>query len=137
MVWCSKTTGPDIALGLLATEGAPELSGIDEGNGTKVDKLELCVEVGMAEIGALFGIGFDIVTDAGDTDCSGAVKDRVEEGKEVELKLTEAGLLRTKGEGYSGNLEPGKLDAPAGKDELKPEYGICCMDGGIDSPGGG
>ncbi|CAI9761469.1 unnamed protein product [Fraxinus pennsylvanica] len=59
-------------------------------------------------------------------DCSGrTLKDKVEEGKEVVLKLVEPVLLRTKGEGYSGKLEPGKFDPPVGKDALKPIYGIC------------
>lgn len=90
MVCGGKSVEPYLA-GLLATEGAPALSGIDVGRLAEDGKLELGVNVGMADGGALFGKRFVIVSDASDTGCSeGTLK-----GKELVVTLAELELLGT------------------------------------------
>lgn len=97
-------------------------------------------DMGVPETGALFKDKLDArldVSEASVAECTGGrVKGRVEVGREEE-ELLELLLVGTKGEGYSGKFEPGRPEAPVGKDVLKPEYCNCCMEGGIESPGGG
>lgn len=71
----------------------------------------------------------------------GSADGRVEGDKEVGVKLRELVLTESNGEGASGTFEPGileaapgKFEAPVGKGALKLGY---CMEGGIESPGGG
>lgn len=63
-----------------------------------------------------------------------ALEGNDEAGKEDEVRLAVFGINEG---GYSGKFDPGRLNPPVGIDELKGEYCICGMEGGIDNPGGG
>lgn len=93
-------------------------------------------DMGVPETGVLFNTRLD-VSEVNVADCKGGtVKGKVEVGREEE-ELRAPLVVGSKGEGYSGKFELGRLAAPVGKDVLKPEYCICGMEGGIERPGGG
>lgn len=117
------------------------------------------------DTGALFVIALGNVSKCKLIDgAGGRLEGKVGPGNEAVVKLEE--LVGNNGEGYSGKFEVGKLkagmlevgkfedgklgkfevgkfdegkfEAPAGKEALKPGYCIgCCIEGGINSPGGG
>lgn len=101
-------------------------------------KLALRLTAGRAEIGGLLSITLDresedVVADGTVERVDGRVAD-----EEMEVMFSELLLTGSKGGGTSGKCGPGKLEAPAGKEVLKPGYCIGCgRGGGIDSPGGG
>lgn len=100
-------------------------------------KLALKLTEGRAEIGGLLNMTLDresedVVVD----ETVGRVDGRVAD-EEMEVMLSELLLTGSKGDGTSGKCGPGKFEAPAGKEVLKPGYCIGCCRGGIDSPGGG
>lgn len=100
--------------------------------------LALRLTAGKAEIGALVSMKLgreseDAVADGTVERVEGTVAD-----EEMEVMFSELLLTGSKGDGTSGKCGPGKFEAPAGKEVLKPGYCIgCCRGGGIDSPGGG
>lgn len=131
------------------------------GLGEKVGNVELNVATGAADTEALFVEVPDVVSDEGAEGCRDSIlvvkagagwrgitlEDKVEtgwagrplagkteEGREEEARLVLFGINE---EGNSGKLDPGRLNPPFGKEELKAEYCICCIGGGIDNPGGG
>lgn len=101
-------------------------------------KLALRLTAGKAETGALLSMKLgreseDAVADGTVERVDGTVADEGMEDMFSELLLT-----GSKGDGTSGTCGPGKLEAPAGKEVLKPGYCIgWCRGGGIDNPGGG
>ena len=98
------------------------------------------IAAGRIELGALFRIKPGSVSGASAIDgAGGRVDGKVEGGKDTDAKLRELVVVAgTRGEGYSNKFEPGKLDAPVGREALNPGYCIgCCMEGDFDSPGGG
>jgi hypothetical protein len=130
-------------LGLLEIGSKTALvSGVDAIKVESAGKLALSVVVGGATLGTLFWVEIGnasrervlLLDGAG-----GRGYERVEGGSDVDAKLSELVLAAVnRGDGYSGKFEPGKLEAPGGKEELNPEYCIGgCIEGGIDSPGGG
>ena len=91
--------------------------------------------MGIRETEALFKTKLDCSDPSVGGCIGGTLKGKVEACRDEE-ELREL-LLVGATEGYSGKFEPGKLGAAVGRDVLKPEYCICCMDGGIERPGGG
>ena len=118
------------------------VSGVAVFKGEIVGKLALSVDMGSTGLETLFGIKPGGVSGASAIDGAGGSIDgidgKVEAGKDIDAKLREPVVEGSRGGGYSGKFGPGKLTAPVGKEALNPGYCIgCCIEGGIDSPGGG
>lgn len=107
--------------------------------GESEGKLALGVAVGRTALGTLFGTELGNASGARVIDgARGRVDSNVEAGKDVVVKFRALVVAGTSEGGYSGKFEPGKVEAPVGTEALNPEYCIdCCMEGGIESPGGG
>ena len=110
------------------------ISGLEVAKGDRDGKLPGSVPAGSETVGTL------LVTEAGkvseDNEADGAggkVDGGFVDGKEMDTALAELELAGIKPEGNSG-----KFEDPVGKGGLKLGYCICCcIDEGIDKPGGG
>jgi hypothetical protein len=108
------------------------ISRLGVAKGTSDGKLELCVTAGRPELdGGLLGTEFPNVSEASAAE---GTRGRVDGAKELGgIKFRELELAGGIGDGTSG-----KFEAPVGIGALKLGYCIgCCIEGGIDSPGGG
>lgn len=106
-------------------------------------KLVFGVATGRAALGALLGNELGNVSKASVAEGTGGreddkIDDEVDGSKELGVKLWELAPVGSKGDGASGKFEPWIFEDPVGKGALKLEYCIgCCIEGGMDSPGGG
>lgn len=138
-------------------------SGLEVVKGEIDDKLALKLAVGSEGLGALLGIKpGNVSEDKLAEGIKGKVEGKDEMAEELDGRLRELEAVESSGDGTSGKeagmfcagkleaikFEPGKFevgkfevgrfDAPTGKLALKLGYCIgCCMEGGIDNPGGG
>lgn len=93
------------------------------------------VSVERTELRALGTAELDNVSDAKWVDGIGG---KFNWGNDTDVEAVDELLEVIKLGGSSGSLEPGRFVAPADKEELNPEYWICCNnEGGTESPGGG
>lgn len=99
MASCCTDVKLIVALGLVATKGTPAISGAGVDSGAKDGKVVLGVEVEIENMEAFPSSGFMVVSDAREIGCSGGIlKDKVEAGKEIEVKLAEVPELGPKEE---------------------------------------
>jgi len=106
-------------------------------SGTEIDSGDVIGKVGVerTELRALGTAELDNVSDARWVDGIGG---KCNCGNDTDVETVDVLLEVTKLGGISGSLEPGRFVTPADKEELNPEYCICCCsEGGTESPGGG
>jgi len=110
------------------------ISRLDVVIGANDCKLAATVATGSRTVGALFGTETGKVSEASVAEGAGGKVDGIfNGGKDVDVTLGELELAGTKDVGNSG-----KCEDPEGKEGLKLGYCICCcIDEGIDNPGGG
>lgn len=132
-VWYDKLE-PEIALDLLTNGTAAFTSGPALVKGASDGKLVASVTAGSDTVGALFGTDTWKVSGASVAEGAGGnIDGRFDGGAEVDVIL---GELVPTGRKDGGNS--GKFEGPVGKEGLKLANCIgCCIDEGIDKPGGG
>lgn len=127
-----KIGKPEIGTALLLSEVAGAMlpaSGAEIASGDIVGK----VSVERTELRALGTAELDNVSDAKWVDGIGG---KFNCGNDTDVEAVDELLEVIKLGGISGSLEPGRFVAD--KEELNPEYCICCCnEGGTESPGGG